>query len=377
MTAIRRSPELARCLRSTGTLALAACRRGPTGATAVLDSEVCGAPSRARQIDGQEAFYTVRVRPVSKAPSRTSAKPRAGGDSTVPGKSAKPRTGADSTGPGKPQTAVGADPPYGKACKTTRRRRLHGTGKVAASPKKPAAARAKAVTRPKPETKAKAPAKPRAAVKRSRPASGGPSQPASAPAAGPLDIVMVASEMHPFASSGGLADVVSALQSTLGRLGHTVTVIVPRYRRVQVSPGIAVDNPTPHRSQPDPDATATFEMGERDQTVSFYRRALTDQLTAVFVDVPELFDRDGLYGDDQGDYPDNAVRFAAFSRAALEYIRLRGRAPVGHPRARLAGGAGAGLPEDAVLARPGRRRRSGRLHDSQPGVSGRLFRRHA
>ena len=51
-------------------------------------------------------------------------------------------------------------------------------------------------------------------------------------------------------------------------------------------------------------------MGERDQTVSFYRRALADQLTAVFVDAPELFDRDGLYGDDQGDYPDNAFRFA-------------------------------------------------------------------
>jgi starch synthase len=138
---------------------------------------------------------------------------------------------------------------------------------------------------------------------------------------------MVAAEMHPFASSGGLADVVSALQSTLGRLGHTVTVIVPRYRRVQVSPGVAVDNPTPHRSQPGPDATATFEMGDRLETVSFYRRPLTDQLTAVFVDVPELFDRDGLYGDDQGDYRDNAYRFAAFSRAALEYIRLRGVRP--------------------------------------------------
>ena len=37
--------------------------------------------------------------------------------------------------------------------------------------------------------------------------------------------------------------------------------------------------------------------------MSFYRRALTDQLTAVFVDAPELFDRDGLYGDDRATIP--------------------------------------------------------------------------
>ena len=46
----------------------------------------------------------------------------------------------------------------------------------------------------------------------------------------------------------------------------------------------------------------------------------------MFVDV-ELFDRDGLYGNGDGDYPDNAIRFAVFSRAALEYVRLRGRRP--------------------------------------------------
>ncbi|MFW6090013.1 MAG: glycogen synthase, partial [Gemmatimonadota bacterium] len=36
-----------------------------------------------------------------------------------------------------------------------------------------------------------------------------------------------------------------------------------------------------------------------------------------FVDVPELFDRDGLYGAGGTDHPDNLLRFAAFVRAAL------------------------------------------------------------
>jgi starch synthase len=142
-----------------------------------------------------------------------------------------------------------------------------------------------------------------------------------------LDIVMVASEMHPFATSGGLSEVVSALPATLGRQGHTVTVILPNYRRVGISAPLALDSPTPHRADPDPDATAVFEMGHRHQSVGFYRRVLSDRLTVVFVDAPELFDRDGLYGDDHADYPDNAYRFAAFSRGALEYIRVRGVRP--------------------------------------------------
>lgn len=148
-----------------------------------------------------------------------------------------------------------------------------------------------------------------------------------APEPAPLDIVMVASEMHPFATSGGLSEVVSALSLTLGRLGHTVTVILPRYRRVAVSPAVATDNPTPHRAEPDPDSTATFEMGARHQTVNFYRRSVSDRVSVVFVDAPELFDRDELYGEDDRDYPDNAYRFAVFSRAALEYVRLRGARP--------------------------------------------------
>jgi starch synthase len=50
-------------------------------------------------------------------------------------------------------------------------------------------------------------------------------------------------------------------------------------------------------------------------------------VTAILIDVPELFDREALYGVDGRDYPDNAWRFAVFSRAALEYVRLRGERP--------------------------------------------------
>ena len=142
-----------------------------------------------------------------------------------------------------------------------------------------------------------------------------------------LDIVMVASEMRPFATSGGLSEVVGALPDALTRLGHRVTVIIPRYRRVAIGPRIGTVSPTPHRAEAAADVEATIDMGQRQFGVGFYTTEIAERLSAVFVDVPELFDREGLYGNGGGDYSDNAIRFAVFSRAALEYVRLRGRRP--------------------------------------------------
>ena len=43
---------------------------------------------------------------------------------------------------------------------------------------------------------------------------------------------MVASEALPFAKTGGLADVIGSLPRALVRLGHTVDVVMPRYRGI-------------------------------------------------------------------------------------------------------------------------------------------------
>ena len=125
---------------------------------------------------------------------------------------------------------------------------------------------------------------------------------------------MVASEVHPFATSGGLSEVVAALPAALARLGHRVTVMAPRYRRVPLTAA-------------DGDVRAIVDFGPRRFSVSFSRRQVIEAVSVVFVDVPELFDRAELYGDAQGDYPDNALRFAVFCRAALEYLRVVGERP--------------------------------------------------
>src|SRR3954470_12481062 len=130
----------------------------------------------------------------------------------------------------------------------------------------------------------------------------------------PLSILMVASEAHPYAKTGGLAEVVAALPNALVRLGHRVTLVLPRYRGIDLSGS---------RSQ-----ATSISIGGRTQLVSFHSREEQPNLTVVFVDVPELFDRaGGLYNADGVDYPDNDWRFAVFSRAALEYARLLGQRP--------------------------------------------------
>src|SRR5436305_64169 len=49
-----------------------------------------------------------------------------------------------------------------------------------------------------------------------------------------------------------------------------------------------------------------------------------------FVEYPPFFDREALYGTPSGDYPDNAERFALFSRAVLESSKVLGVPDVFH-----------------------------------------------
>jgi starch synthase len=117
-------------------------------------------------------------------------------------------------------------------------------------------------------------------------------------------VLMVSPEARPFAKTGGLGDVAGALPLALGRLGHHVTLVLPRYRGVQV--GDALDR-------------RTIEIGGRTFGVGYFGRLLGPGARAVLVDVPELYDREGLYGIGSRDYPDNAIRFAMLARAALEF----------------------------------------------------------
>jgi starch synthase len=126
-----------------------------------------------------------------------------------------------------------------------------------------------------------------------------------------MRIVMIASEGVPFSKTGGLADVVGGLPQAIARLGHEVAVILPRYRMTKLAnPRTAL-------------ASLTIPLGHKLHFPAVLEGPNQDGFRTFFIDYPPYFDRDALYGTpEMGDYPDNAERFALFSRAALEAAKL-------------------------------------------------------
>ena len=158
---------------------------------------------------------------------------------------------------------------------------------------------------------------------------------------------MVTPEARPFAKTGGLADVCGALPLALARLGHRVTIVLPKYRGIQTDGAKGQQGSVP--------------FGLHDYPVRFIEQRVADGVTAVLIDAPALYDRDGLYADANGEFGDNAFRFAVLCRGALEYARLRGRRPsVIHAHdwqgalAPPAGKSGGGLRRGRLYPRPRR-----------------------
>ena len=119
---------------------------------------------------------------------------------------------------------------------------------------------------------------------------------------------MVSAEASPWAKTGGLADVAGALPAALARIGHAVATVIPRYMDVRKAPAKRVIQ------------NLRIFLGAHSYEVSVWE-IRSGETTYYFVDQPELFDRPGLYGDERGDFPDNHIRFAVLSKAALEISR--------------------------------------------------------
>ncbi len=127
-----------------------------------------------------------------------------------------------------------------------------------------------------------------------------------------LDILMVVSEALPYSKSGGLGDVGASLPSALARLGHRVTVAVPRYR-----------------GNPDGFEVARFPRGAwaASPEIRVIERRHDDGVRFWLVDCPQYFDREDLYGTAAGDFADNDRRFSALCRGTLEATARSGIRP--------------------------------------------------
>ena len=127
-----------------------------------------------------------------------------------------------------------------------------------------------------------------------------------------MHIAFAASECVPFSKTGGLADVVGALPRALASLGHQVSVYVPRYRQTKLTDPQTVVH------------SITIPFDDKYRFCSVVTAGTSNGVRFYFVDYPPYFDREALYGGPSGDYPDNAERFALFSRAVIEASKVLG-----------------------------------------------------
>jgi starch synthase len=124
-------------------------------------------------------------------------------------------------------------------------------------------------------------------------------------------VVHLTAEYWPFARTGGLGEAVSGLATFQAAAGHPTTVILPLYRQVRET--------VQDLERAGPSFTVT--LGDRTETAWLYRAPGSSGGPQVcFIEHPDFFDRAGIYGDEGGDYPDNAVRFAFFCAAALTVL---------------------------------------------------------
>jgi starch synthase len=139
-----------------------------------------------------------------------------------------------------------------------------------------------------------------------------------------LKILFVSSEVDPFAKTGGLADVASALPKTIAELGHDVRTILPRYRTIDESRfDLREVRDVPSLEIP------VNGFQETGKVFTLASPLPANATTHYFLQNQKYFGRDGLYVDPgtKTDYADNDERFIFFSRAVIEFLRKMGWRP--------------------------------------------------
>ncbi|MBI4026549.1 MAG: glycogen synthase GlgA [Verrucomicrobia bacterium] len=129
-----------------------------------------------------------------------------------------------------------------------------------------------------------------------------------------MNIVMIASEMTPFAKTGGLGDVMGSLPHALSRRGHEIAAFIPLYR--------CVNTGSAEKLRQD-----RVQLGQRAADFTVYRIEQRRGVSVYAIGKGEYFDRDDLYGTGTRDYGDNAERFIFFSKAAVQAVQSLGLQP--------------------------------------------------
>lgn len=126
-----------------------------------------------------------------------------------------------------------------------------------------------------------------------------------------MKIIYIASEAFPFIKTGGLADVMYALPKKMSEMGHKVSVIIPKYDKINM------------KYLKDIKLVDSIYINDEKYNLVKYE---DENIEYLFIENMNLFERGHIYGDNDDD-----IRYANFCEATLKFIRkLEIRADIVH-----------------------------------------------
>ena len=134
-----------------------------------------------------------------------------------------------------------------------------------------------------------------------------------------MTVAHISAEYYPYARSGGLAEAVANLATWQSAMGVRSLALVPLHRsaRQAAGPLVPVGDALRVRVGPTEITGRLLRQEEGRPGARLY-----------FIEHDGFFDRERLYGDAHGDYPDNHLRFAFFSLAALQTLPRLADGPI-------------------------------------------------
>jgi starch synthase len=122
-----------------------------------------------------------------------------------------------------------------------------------------------------------------------------------------MKVLFVSPEVNPLVRTGGLGDVVGSLPLALDKLGVDVRIVCPFFRSCKELNAQSLPQ------------KITIRIGNQPITGSFRQTNLGKNSVPVYlVDIPSFFDREGVYSDQKGDFPDNPQRAFVLCQAAMQ-----------------------------------------------------------
>ena len=126
-----------------------------------------------------------------------------------------------------------------------------------------------------------------------------------------MEVLHISAECFPVAKVGGLADVVGALPKYQNNLGASAKVIMPFYL-----------NKFKKNRKFDLEFESNLALGDKNYTFQILKIKAKLGFPLFLVKIPELLDRENVYG-----YDDDTERFLAFQIAVLDWVLQNKKKP--------------------------------------------------